>query len=340
MNILYGVQGTGNGHITRARVMLPALRALGCSVDFLFSGRAAHAYFDMQVFGNYQTRKGFTFSSQDGAIKWFKTFLQADIRQFYRDVKSIDLSRYDLIVTDFEPVTAWAGKQQKKPVLGLAHQYALCYPLPSLKRRLGLAQALQLFAPAKYHLGVHWDSFGKPIIPPLIELNASTPVRQDDFIVVYLPFENLTTVIATLQQDSEQIFIVYAQVECAQTYGNVHVRALSRTHFSQDFANCQGIISHAGFGLCSEAMVLGKKLLSIPIKGQMEQLSNAEVLKKLGRATIAPALSSTVLQEWLERPIPSRVYFPDVANEVAKWIVNGDISNAKPLVDKLWASLA
>ena len=39
MRILYGVQGTGNGHITRARTMLPALQAAGIDVDFVFSGR-------------------------------------------------------------------------------------------------------------------------------------------------------------------------------------------------------------------------------------------------------------------------------------------------------------
>ncbi|MGL5401221.1 MAG: glycosyltransferase family protein, partial [Plesiomonas shigelloides] len=51
MKLLYGIQGTGNGHLSRARELVPALRAQGIRVDVLCSGRAADAYFDMQVFG-------------------------------------------------------------------------------------------------------------------------------------------------------------------------------------------------------------------------------------------------------------------------------------------------
>ncbi|MEZ9793074.1 glycosyltransferase family protein, partial [Vibrio splendidus] len=39
MKILYGVQGTGNGHIARARAMAVAFRQQNIDVDFLFSGR-------------------------------------------------------------------------------------------------------------------------------------------------------------------------------------------------------------------------------------------------------------------------------------------------------------
>ena len=49
MRILYGVQATGNGHITRARVLLPALQAAGVEVDVLLSGRAPERLFNMAV---------------------------------------------------------------------------------------------------------------------------------------------------------------------------------------------------------------------------------------------------------------------------------------------------
>ena len=39
MKILYGVQGTGNGHIARARAMSHAFKEHDVEVDFLFSGR-------------------------------------------------------------------------------------------------------------------------------------------------------------------------------------------------------------------------------------------------------------------------------------------------------------
>ncbi len=64
MKILYGVQGTGNGHIARARAMSEAFKAHEVQVDFLFSGREPDKYFSMEAFGDYQTRRGFTFVTE------------------------------------------------------------------------------------------------------------------------------------------------------------------------------------------------------------------------------------------------------------------------------------
>ena len=58
MRILFGVQGTGNGHISRSRTLARALKARGIEVDYLFSGRAADGYFEMGEFGDYRTFPG------------------------------------------------------------------------------------------------------------------------------------------------------------------------------------------------------------------------------------------------------------------------------------------
>ena len=39
MKILYGVQGTGNGHITRSSILIPILRDMGHEVEVIISGR-------------------------------------------------------------------------------------------------------------------------------------------------------------------------------------------------------------------------------------------------------------------------------------------------------------
>ncbi len=53
MKILYGVQGTGNGHITRARAMANALQERDVDVQFLVSGRPKVKLFDMEPFGAF-----------------------------------------------------------------------------------------------------------------------------------------------------------------------------------------------------------------------------------------------------------------------------------------------
>src|SRR5690606_16419456 len=79
MKVLFGVQGTGNGHISRARAMAPALREHGIEVDFLFSGRPADRYFDMEIFGNYQLRTGLSFVVKNGRINYLQTIRQAKL---------------------------------------------------------------------------------------------------------------------------------------------------------------------------------------------------------------------------------------------------------------------
>ena len=68
MKILYGVQGTGNGHISRARMMAKHFADRNVEVDYLFSGRPAEQYFDMDCFGRYEIRHGLSFTTVDGRI--------------------------------------------------------------------------------------------------------------------------------------------------------------------------------------------------------------------------------------------------------------------------------
>ena len=114
MKIFYGIQGTGNGHITRGRIMARELQAADLEVTYQFTGRPQNNFFDMEVFNGYQWREGLTFSTKNGRINHLKTVLQSNLLHFLRDIKQLDLSSYDLVICDFEPVTAWAARQQNK----------------------------------------------------------------------------------------------------------------------------------------------------------------------------------------------------------------------------------
>ena len=92
MKILYGVQGTGNGHIARARAMSKAFGMRDVQVDFLFSGRDPNKYFSMEAFGDYQTRRGLTFVTEKGSVNYAKTALNNNLIQFFKEVNQLDLS--------------------------------------------------------------------------------------------------------------------------------------------------------------------------------------------------------------------------------------------------------
>ncbi len=128
--ILYAVQGTGNGHISRARVMAPKLRQAGFDVTFLFSGRSRGALFEMEIFDDFLWREGLTFAVSGGRIRYLETALKNNLLRFINDIRTLDLSSYDLIISDYEPVTSWAARKQDIPFWELVINMLFATPFP------------------------------------------------------------------------------------------------------------------------------------------------------------------------------------------------------------------
>ena len=109
MKILYGINGTGNGHITKSLNIISNLNKLGYkNIDILISGNN-HS---LNIPYKYKFH-GFSLKyNQYGSIDYLKTLKDFKPLQFIKDIK-IDLSNYDKIITDFEPITSWTCKKQK-----------------------------------------------------------------------------------------------------------------------------------------------------------------------------------------------------------------------------------
>lgn len=338
MKILYGVQGTGNGHIARARMMAKHLQRRGADVQFLFSGRDADGYFDMEVFGDFQVRHGLTFATSNGKIDTLKTLRHARPLQFIRDVKQLDVADYDVIATDFEPVTAWAGRLKKKPVVGIGHQYAFGYAdVPEQGVDLRNRLIMRNFAPTRYRLGLHWHHFNAPIVPPIInpdEVPASQPGKH---IVVYLPFENQLRVTQTLQQLEGYQFRQYSPALSDGDAGNVQLRKTNLHGFKADLCSAAGVICNAGFELISECLHMGIPALAKPVAGQSEQLGNAAALRQLGYATVMNDFDVAPIRDWLaNQPHSEPRHYPDVAAAICDWLLAGQWHDSAGLVERLW----
>lgn len=337
MKILYGVQGTGNGHISRAREMARAFKQQGAQVDFLFSGRPAGHYFDMACFGNYQTRSGLTFVTENGQVNQWKTLIQSRPHRFIRDVRSLDLSQYDVVLNDFEPVTAWAARQQKVHSIGISHQCAFLHPVP--KQCEGWIDRLvtRYFAPTAQQIGLHWHHFGHMILPPIVPPGCNHPVNNDGSILVYLPFEELGKVLALLSRFSQVHFYCYhPAVTRDHELENISVRALNRESFHHRLHRCAGVIANGGFELPSEAIALGKKLLLKPLLGQYEQQSNVATLEQMGLAMSMSYLDPSAIRLWLDMEAAGAVVMPDVASALAEWVLSGNWYQCDELWQQLW----
>jgi len=81
------------------------------------------------------------------------------------------------------------------------------------------------------------------------------------------------------------------------TYKNIEFKKSNKDSFQSDLLKCSGVITASGFSTTSEALVLSKKLWSIPIKGQFEQIDNSIKLSKLG--VFIDDLTFVNLEKWL-----------------------------------------
>lgn len=336
MRILYGVQGTGNGHITRARAMAPALAAAGLEVDYLFSGREPEQFFDMEPFGDYQWRRGVTMVVEAGRAKSLKTLRQLKPLNFLREVRNLDVSGYDLVLTDFEPLTAWAGKYSKVPVLGLGHQYAFRYPIPQHYGGLHHRLIMKYFAPADQTLGFHWYHFDAPILPPMAPVGPRVDEPEEKLIVVYLPFEDVDQIDTLLGRYSDYRFEVFHPRAYQSRHAHIQWHLPSRGGFHDCLRRCEGVFCNAGFGLASEVLQLGCKLLVKPVHGQSEQLSNVVALRQIGLAHALTHLDDEAFGRWLHEAEAKKVRYPDVASAVVKWIAAGRLDNIDHLAASLW----
>ncbi|MFV0478750.1 MAG: MJ1255/VC2487 family glycosyltransferase [Parahaliea sp.] len=336
MRILYGVQGTGQGHISRARAMARALAQQDVQVDWLFSGRRPDQFFDMQAFGQFQYRRGLTFTTKAGRVSYTGTALGNNIFHFLKDIYRLKLDQYDLIVSDFEPVSAWAGQLSDIPTIGIGHQYAFGKTTPIAGGNVLSRQIIRHFAPVSTALGLHWHPYADNVLPPILDLPQRTQ-STGHHILVYLPFEDQQAVSHWLRAFPDYHFHQYAPGLSTTRVGNIWQHPPSIRLFKQDLARCRGVICNSGFELISECLQWHKPVLTKPLTGQMEQLSNALALAQLGYAHTIDRLCKTSLAQWLHTPKPApQLHFADVAAALAQWLAEGCHRNLKHLQQQLW----
>ncbi len=340
MKILYGVQATGNGHISRSREVIRQLKNMGHDVQVIFSGRDPSMLWEVETFEPYNAFRGLTFISRRGKVRKIRTALQLNLFQFYRDILSYDTSGFDLVVTDFEPVSARIARRNGIPSIGVGHQYAFLHDIPVRKADPFSMWVTRNFAPTDYSVGLHWYHFEKPILPPIIpvHLKVNSQMKHDK-ILVYLPFESIDDIESLLRPITTHHFFIYCDTAGATDDGKIHLRSFSRDGFLRDLLDCNGVISNAGFEFISEALYLGKKSLVKPLSGQMEQASNAFVISQLKLGMIMSKLNQDAVRQFLAAPSIGRIRYPDVARIIAEWIEGRKWEDIEGLARSAWSHI-
>ena len=312
MKILYAIQGTGNGHISRAREIAPLLQQYG-ELDLLVSGTEAEVSLTQPL--KYRLHgASFVFGKKGGVDKW-ATYKLLDLRQLWHDMRTIPLKQYDLIVNDFEPVTAWACKLQKVQSVSLSHQCAFISPKTPRPGKWNFAELLlKYYSPTNHHIGFHFDRYDDFIHTPVIrsEIRSLEPQNKGHYSV-YLPAYDDRTLVKYLKQVDVPWQIFSKRQKTVYQDGNVTVNPVNNEGFNLSMANCEGLLTGGGFEGPAEALFLQKKVLMIPMTDQYEQQCNALAASKLGVPVIGEINEEFVpaLKRWVESDHRVIVNFPD-----------------------------
>lgn len=284
--LLYAIQGTGNGHVARAREIVPLLQER-YEVEVLLSGNQSEVKLPFAV--HHQRRGLVMHYSKKGSVSFLKTWWKTNFIQLAWEVFRFPVQQYDVVLNDFEFVSAWACKLRGKACLAAGHQAAFHskkVPLPKKKDAIGQF-ILQHYAPASHYLGYHFKSYDNFIHTPVIrkEIRQLSVVQKPHY-TVYLPAYADAQLLQILETIPEIEWEVFSK-RCTQSHKvkNVRFNPVENEAFLNSFAQCTGILTSAGFETPAEALFLGKKLFVVPIKHQYEQYCNAAALRQLGIPT-------------------------------------------------------
>jgi uncharacterized protein (TIGR00661 family) len=293
-NILYGVNGEGAGHSTRAKEVLSHLVAQGHTVHVATFDRGLRnlkQHFEVtEIFG-------FRFAYVNNRVRYKRTVAKNLItipqaaKSLVRVKHLVDEQQVDLVITDFEPLTCQVGHKKGLPVISIDNQHCLtnaAVSYPKQYRRDAAAAKLvtRLMTPrADAYLVISF--FAAPIrkrntflFPPLLrqEILDASPT-EGDHVLVYVT--SPAPALAKLLRSVHCGFVAYGFGREGQD-GNILYKKPSLNGFFADLVSARAVVANSGFSLVTEALHLAKPYLAVPVSHQFEQVFNAYWLEKSG----------------------------------------------------------
>lgn len=293
-NILYGVNGEGAGHSTRAKEVLTHLREQGHTLHVAsFDRGLRNLNSDFEVTEIF----GFRIAYVNNRVRYKRTIARnlMTMPQASKSVKRLkELIAHwqiNLVITDFEPLTCHVAHAMGLPIISIDNQHCLTnvvvsYPRHYRRDAAATKLVTRLMTPhADAYLVISF--FTAPVkkqntflLPPLLREEILKAVAtQEEHILVYVtsPAPLLAKMLSTVRGR----FTAYGFGREGED-GNILYKKPSLDGFLRDLAGAKAIIANSGFSLVTEALHLGKPYLAIPVEHQFEQIFNAYWLQKTG----------------------------------------------------------
>lgn len=318
MKILYAIQGTGNGHIARAEDIIPVLQQYG-DLDLFVSGAQADIKLPYPV--KYKSKGLSFYFGKHGGVDLMRTFKRNSSKDVYQEIKKFPVEKYDLVINDFEPISAWACRRKEVPCIALSHQSALLSKNSPRPKNYDLVGdwILKNYAPADAAVGFHFSTFDKNIFTPVIRRRVrEAGIKDKGHYTVYLPAyddKKLVPLLSKLSKVKWHIFSKHAKKP--YHVGRLSVYPVNNEDFTISMATSSGVLCGAGFETPAEALFLEKKLMVVPMKGQYEQHFNAAALKQMDVPVLKKVKKKNLnkIEEWIETTSRVKVQYNDVAAE-------------------------
>ena len=317
MRILYGVNGEGMGHATRSQVVIESLLERH-EVHVVASG-AAFRYLS-GVLPDVEEILGAKFVMEDGEIRRWAT-----VRQNITDVGGsaphsirhwIEMTRAwrpDVVVTDFEPLSAIYARVGRAPLIAVDNINMLdrCVHDEEIydghREDFTIARAVtRSMVPNAVNYLVTTFFYPKlakgqtTLVPPILRraIIEAEP-EPGEHLVVYSSGEE--NALAALRDSGIPCRVYGMRGGPAEgtTDGNLEFKPRSNEGFVEDLRTARGVVAGGGFSLMSESVYLGKPMLAMPLIGQFEQLMNSRYLEREGFGVSAMELTPKVLDRFL-----------------------------------------
>ena len=294
--VLYGVHGTGHGHAMRGLTIARHLK----QHEFLFvanddAPNVLEPEFKVYpipnlgtVFKDYRIDFPATIAKAIPLLLGQKKYIE-EVCQLIRDFKP------DVCMTDLEYFVPKAAKKMGLPCLTLDHQHIITCCEHNLPPRMlwdAFVQGLTpryLFAPTDYNLLI---SFYAPAMLPKYKGRVAPPILRErvlaakpkdlGHIVVYQSNSTSQKLLDFLQVATKRTCYIFGYAKTEGQVNNLIFCPKSEEGFLDLLANASYVIQGGSHTLMSEALYLGKPILSLPLGAMVEQLFNALYLERLG----------------------------------------------------------
>lgn len=319
--ILYGVAGEGFGHSSRSELLGQRLVDAGHEVLFAASNKA-YRYLKPTFDGRVRNVHGLFFYYQNGKVRPAQTFFRnlaafgrghmVNRRLFKEDVKAF---KPDLVISDFEPFSAWWAWRNKVPCVSIDHEHFLTCCTLEKERAYWIERWMANIVTWGYHTFADAylipNFFKAPIhnkrarlTPPIVRNTVlKFQPSNGDHITMYSVDsgkKQRNRIFDVVRQFKDQRFFIYGFNEDLQQE-NCTFKKTSTEGFLADLASCRGVIATAGFSLLSECLLFRKPMLLMPVQDQYEQLINAYYVEKLGCGERTDKVSTACLDKFLSK---------------------------------------